>query len=144
MYRVIELTIATVLVGNMVVALTLQVFFRYVVQAPLFWSEELARFLLIWSVFAGATFAFRHRTHMSIDVIGTILPARFVGVVDLIGRLVMTAFLLMLAVISWQFVLRFTDIRSAAMNISLAIVYIVLPATSLASIIAVWLPKQGD
>jgi len=69
LYRVIELTIATVLVGNMVVALTLQVFFRYVVQAPLFWSEELARFLLIWSVFAGATFAFRHRTHMSIDLI---------------------------------------------------------------------------
>jgi len=50
----------------------------------------------------------------------------------------------MLAVISLQFVLRFTDIRSAALNIPLAIVYIVLPATSLASIIAVWLPKQGD
>ncbi len=144
MYRVIELTTAAVLVGTMVAVLTLQVFFRYVVRAPLFWSEELARFLLIWSVFVGAAFVFRHRTHMSIDLIGSILPARFVETIDVIGRLVMTVFLLMLVVISWQFVLRFTDIRSAAMDIPLAIVYIVLPATSLASIVAVWLPKEGD
>ena len=143
-YRLIEGTTATVLVGVIVVALTLQVFFRYVVRAPLFWSEELARFVLIWSVFAGATFAFRHRSHMSIDVVRYIVPARFVGVVDIVGRLVMTAFFALLALISWQFVLRFADIKSAAMEIPLAVVYIILPATSVASIVAVWLPKKGE
>ena len=30
------------------------VFFRYVVGTPLIWSDELARFSLIWMVFLGA------------------------------------------------------------------------------------------
>lgn len=140
-YRVIEATSATVLISAMVIVLTLQVFFRYVVKAPLYWSEELARFLLIWAVFAGATFAFRHRTHMAIDVVKYVFPDKAVWLVDIAGKVVMTAFFVLLLLVSWQFVLRFVDIRSAAMEIPLAVVYIILPVTTLANILVVWLDK---
>lgn len=140
-YRWIELVTATVLVVAMVIVLSLQVFFRYVVRAPLYWSEELARFLLIWAVFAGATFAFRHDTHMNIDLLVHILPKRVLAHIDTVVRLVMTVFFLMIAAISWNFVGRYMDIKSPAMELSLGIVYIILPLTSIANIAAVWLKK---
>ena len=40
-----------------------QVFWRYGLNASLFWSEELARHLLVWMTFLGASTAYRRRVH---------------------------------------------------------------------------------
>lgn len=45
------------------------VFFRYVLNNPLYWSEEAARFLLIWLAFAGAALAFERGHHVNMDVL---------------------------------------------------------------------------
>ncbi|MEJ2134846.1 MAG: TRAP transporter small permease subunit [Desulfofustis sp.] len=48
------------LVGStlvMVISILLQVFFRYVMNAPLYWSEEIARYAFVWLVFIGAAIA---------------------------------------------------------------------------------------
>ena len=50
--RVLELSLAAALVV-MSVTVVLQVYFRYVAQAPLPWSEELSRYLLVFLTFAG-------------------------------------------------------------------------------------------
>jgi len=47
----------------------LQVFCRYVLNYSLFWSEELARFLLVWLTFLGATVAYHRNMHPSVDVV---------------------------------------------------------------------------
>lgn len=46
-----------------------QVFFRYGLNHSLFWSEELARILLVWLTFFGATIAYYHRAHPGVDVL---------------------------------------------------------------------------
>ena len=46
-----------------------QVFCRYVLNYSLFWSEELARFLLVWLTFLGATVAYRRNMHPNVDVV---------------------------------------------------------------------------
>lgn len=51
----------------MAVIVATQVFFRYGLNQSLFWSEEVARFLLIWLTFAGATVAYYHRAHPGVD-----------------------------------------------------------------------------
>ena len=40
-----------------------QVFFRYVLNHSLFWSEELARYILVWLTFLGASVAYRRGVH---------------------------------------------------------------------------------
>jgi len=45
-----------------------QVFFRYVLNHSLFWSEELARYLLVWLTFLGASVAYYRRMHPSINL----------------------------------------------------------------------------
>ena len=51
-----------------------QVFFRYVLNQSLFWSEELARYLLVWLTFLGATVAYRRKVHPGIDVLVARMP----------------------------------------------------------------------
>ena len=52
-----------------------QVFSRYVLNQSIFWSDEAARFLLIWLTFLGAGVAYRKGGHASIDIVYRRLPA---------------------------------------------------------------------
>lgn len=52
-----------------------QVFFRYGLNHSLFWSEELARILLVWLTFFGATVAYFHKAHPGVDGLVRRLPA---------------------------------------------------------------------
>ena len=51
----------------MALIVALQVFCRYVLNHSLFWSEELARYLLVWLSFLGATVAYYRKLHPGID-----------------------------------------------------------------------------
>ncbi|MFC4700225.1 TRAP transporter small permease [Glaciecola siphonariae] len=50
---------------------TWQVFSRYVLNAPSSFTEELARFLLIWITLLGCVYAYRHNSHLGLDMIYT-------------------------------------------------------------------------
>jgi TRAP-type C4-dicarboxylate transport system permease small subunit len=54
----------------------LQVVFRYVLRQPLFWSEELPRYLLIWMSFLAAALAQKTEAHINITLCLTWLPRR--------------------------------------------------------------------
>jgi TRAP-type C4-dicarboxylate transport system permease small subunit len=54
---------------TMALVVALQVFCRYVLNHSLFWSEELARYLLVWLTFLGATAAYYRKIHPGIDVL---------------------------------------------------------------------------
>ncbi len=51
-----------------------QVLFRYGFNHSLFWSEELARVLLVWLTFFGATVAYYHGAHPGVDGLVKRLP----------------------------------------------------------------------
>jgi TRAP-type C4-dicarboxylate transport system permease small subunit len=61
---------------SMATLVAVQVFFRYVLNHSLFWSEELARFLLVWLTFLGASVAYHRRAHPGIDSFSLLLPVR--------------------------------------------------------------------
>lgn len=54
---------------TMAFVVALQVFCRYILNHSLFWSEELARYLLVWLSFLGATAAYYRRIHPGIDIL---------------------------------------------------------------------------
>ena len=60
---------------SMAALVAVQVFFRYALNHSLFWSEELARFLLVWLTFLGASVAYHRRAHPGIDTVALLLPA---------------------------------------------------------------------
>ena len=86
------------------VLVSVQVFVRYVLQKPLFlWSEELARFVLIWMVFLGIGVGVKNDAHFAMDVLPPLLGRRWGAVVRLFSDLCMGAILVLLTLAGLRF-----------------------------------------
>ena len=59
----------------LVLAVT-QVLFRYLLMIPLPWTEELARFTLVWVTFLGAASVTRRKLHIAVDYFIAKLPEK--------------------------------------------------------------------
>lgn len=58
-----------IFVGILVVPVTLQVFSRFTNIIPhLIWTEEMARFLFVWTIMIGAMIGVREATHFEVDL----------------------------------------------------------------------------
>ena len=54
-----------------------QVFFRYILNQSLFWSEELARYLLVWLTFLGASSAYFRKANPGVDILYNKMAVRY-------------------------------------------------------------------
>lgn len=61
--------IATWMFISFFIMVILQIFYRYILNMPLTWSEEAARYLNLWSVLLGAALAVKHKDHLRVDLI---------------------------------------------------------------------------
>ena len=61
--------LCTILLVLMTFLVLLQVFSRYVLNDPTSFTEELVRYLLIWTGFVGAAYAFSSRDHMALTFV---------------------------------------------------------------------------
>jgi TRAP-type C4-dicarboxylate transport system permease small subunit len=68
-------TIAVVLLVTLLTAVTFaQVITRYVLDNPLIWSEEAARYLFVWVSMIGAALAIRQGGHFGLDLLIRPMP----------------------------------------------------------------------
>jgi TRAP-type C4-dicarboxylate transport system permease small subunit len=120
------------LVTSMVAAVTWQVLSRYLFVVPAAWTEELARFLLIWIGMLGAAYAYRTRSHLGLDL----LPARLSGAgktgLHILTHVVCLMFAITVLVVGGSSLVTMTwELKqySAAMGLPIAYVYSVIPAS---------------
>jgi TRAP-type C4-dicarboxylate transport system permease small subunit len=110
------------------------VFTRYALGHQASWSEELARFLLIWIGLLGAAFASGRNLHLSIDLLlPRLSPARQHLLLQLVDLLVM-AFALAVMVgggIRLMYLTRVLGQSSPALQLPMWLVYSVLPLSGL-------------
>jgi TRAP-type C4-dicarboxylate transport system permease small subunit len=59
----------------MVVAVWLEVIYRYVLLDPLAWTDELAVYCMVWLAYLGVGVGFRHDEHPSLEFLVSRLPA---------------------------------------------------------------------
>jgi TRAP-type C4-dicarboxylate transport system permease small subunit len=73
--RGLEIITATLFVV-MFLAVTLQIAARNLLDVPVIWTEELARFLYVWVTFLGAVIITRDHDHIRIDYISEAISGR--------------------------------------------------------------------
>ena len=81
--RVLGAVVAT-LMGLAVVNVLWQVFTRFVLNDPSAFTDELARYLLIWVGLLGSSYATGQRLHLAIDLLPTLLTGRARQILQLV------------------------------------------------------------
>jgi len=118
------------LMAGMVVVIAAQVWYRFVMNDPLDWSEEMGRYLFVWISFMGAAAGVRYQMHLGIDIIEKLVSPAVYRFVVLLANLVIQVFLLV--IIYWGFkilgVIRFQT--SPSMGISMIYPYMAVPVGS--------------
>jgi TRAP-type C4-dicarboxylate transport system permease small subunit len=72
--------VARAIIGGSIAAIVLitiaAVWYRYGLERPLSWTEQVCRIFFVWSVFAGAAVLYRNMLHIAIDMVVMLLPQR--------------------------------------------------------------------
>jgi TRAP-type C4-dicarboxylate transport system permease small subunit len=95
-----------------------------VLNDPLVWSDELARYLMVWLALIGWTMASRRRSHIRITLILDRLPAWIRRSVEVVIQAVVALFGLLLVRDGFVLVSRNLDIESVSLPVSSAVVYV--------------------
>ena len=105
----------------------LQVLFRYVLNEPLFWAEEVVRYGLVWSVMLGSALVAHGRGHVRIEVVGGFLGPDGRRRVEAVAAGLTWAFNVLLVVAGIQFVARTLFQHSASLGVPMWVVYAAVP-----------------
>lgn len=133
--------------GVMTCVVFVSVVFRYILNSPLTWSEELASLLFAWLTFVGAYVGFRTHSHIRIDTVTMFLPATVRRGVLLLADV---GVLFLLLVFIWQgfsLVATTWSLEFPAMEISRGYLYVSLPIGAclmLGAILLSWRVKGSD
>ena len=122
-------TVTLIIFSALVVA---QVIMRYIFGSPMTWSEEIARYALVWFVYTSASYAVRYQRHVKFSVLVKLIGKRVPfaeRVIQIFVFLIWLAFLITVLWLSIQMIISqyHTGQVSAGARIPMYIVYLGLP-----------------
>ena len=116
----------------------LGVFYRYVMKDPFQWTEEAARFLMLWLGFLAINIALRRNEHIAIDTVVKALPPTVSKILDYLVHLMIGFFLSVLLAKGYRMTTG-TIMTAAAMPISMFWIYLSVPLGVLLTLIQLFL-----
>jgi TRAP-type transport system small permease protein len=123
-----------------------QVFWRYVLEQPLQWSEELARYGFVWVTFLGAAVLFRLPDgHPAIDALYFFVGANAQRVMDIVRQLVVIFGSLAIAVGGFRMMQLQWNQLSPSIELPMAWIYLAMFVGPLIGVFwIVWCDRHGS
>ncbi len=90
--------IVALLLAVMSIVVFLQVIFRYVYHGSLPWSEELARYILVWLTFLAASIGVKRNAHIGVEVVVKFLPPLLKKTTSIITQILSLIFFMVLII----------------------------------------------
>lgn len=119
-----ERVVVGVLVASMTVLVAIQVVARHIFDSPLVWTDEAARFTLVWLTFLGAALLALEKGHVAVDLFAQARLSRFRPVVEVfaaVAQIVVCGVLTYAAVRYWTFL---GDTKSPALRVPMQWVFV--------------------
>jgi TRAP-type C4-dicarboxylate transport system permease small subunit len=120
--------LSVVMISVVMIAVTLaQVVFRYVIAAPLPWSEELARYCFVWIVFLGGAIGLSRGVHLGVDLLVNAMPAPVRRGIDILTNVLIAAFAATVIYASLPVLNMNVFQRSPALGVPMTYIYMAIP-----------------
>lgn len=133
-HRVLNILLA-LLLALLIVPVSLQIFARFTDLIPAYiWTEEMARFCLVWMIMIGAMTGLREGSHFEVDLFQGLAP-RLDAALRLVTLALILAFALIFLVWGYDFVLFGWYQTSELAELPMWMIFIAWPITGLAWIV---------
>lgn len=119
--------ISILLLCIMVILVFLQILSRTLFASSFSWTEEVARFGLVWLVFLAGGIAFQYGEHIGIDMLFSRLSERNKKYAQVVLALFCGMFLVVLTYTGYQLCVKSMAQTSPALGISMGYIYAVIP-----------------
>lgn len=113
--------------ASMFLAVFAQVVFRYVLAHPLPWSEELARYLMIWVACLAASEAYRRKSHVGVALVADLCPEKFRNWFVQIAHLAVLILMMVIIYQGFRLSWMLMDQASPALEIPMTLPYLAVP-----------------
>lgn len=112
------------------------VFFRYVINSPLMWTEEVMRFMAIWLILLGSSLTVRADGHTTIDLwLIVIKNKKLIRVITVVTRSIAALSLIAFFPFSIELMDKMGDVSAAATRLPMRFVYLAFSVGALLMLI---------
>ena len=123
--------ISAILLGLMVILIFLQIVFRFVLNLPLRWTEEAARYTMIILIYLSACSGVKAEKHIRIEAIQNALPPRLAFIYWLVGHIVWYLFNGYMVIYGYNMASRIlkTGQVSPVLHVPMGLLYMIIPVS---------------
>lgn len=118
------------LVATITVIVALGVFFRFVLNNSLPWTEEVAKFVMVWLAFIGAPVVLKEGGHIAIDVVPTRLPSPLGPLLMMLIQVIVMVVLGVLVFQGWALAWNALPQLATTVDVSLFYIFLAVPIGS--------------
>lgn len=130
--NVILFWVNALLITLLVIDVSWQVLSRYVAASPSTFTDEAARYLMVWMAFLGGAYLFGSNSHLSVTTLRDKFKGRFKEGIALGTYLLIIAFAFFVMIYgSQRLILRTIGQPSASLGIPMGLVYSILPLSAI-------------
>lgn len=105
----------------------LAVIFRFLLHSPLTWSEEAARYMMVWVTYLGAGIAVKKGRHIGVTMFISRIPLSLRGPLLVLAEVIVMVFLILLVYQGVNLLLTLKTQISPAMGLPMIIPYFAIP-----------------
>lgn len=120
-----EMILGTLCLATMLIMMLLNIFFRYILSKPIFYSDELNNYLFIWMSFLSAAYVMGNDGHVRVTAFVSLLSAKAQIWIKLIMDIIMVVVFFQYIAPSMRMLSRLR--LSNMMRIPLRYVYVIMP-----------------
>ncbi|ANU11767.1 tripartite AtP-independent periplasmic transporter subunit DctQ [Planococcus antarcticus DSM 14505] len=123
--------VLNLIMGLLVTVVFLQVIFRFILNSPLAWTEELARYSLIWLTFLGAAYAMSSKAHIGMEFFVKLFAAPVRQALYSIATFASLLFFLLMVIEGYDLSMQGMSQTSPVLRIPMGMIYMIIPVSGI-------------
>ena len=131
----ITIFVVIILAAIMVLTVLVGVFFRYVLRDSLGWTEELARYLMIWAALLSISIGIKDKEHVGIQLIIRNIPIKYARLLNFLVNIIILIFLSVLSYKGMYIAIKAIPQLSMGLGISMFWALLSIPVSGVLAII---------